>query len=287
MSEQPHGQPAFLIAAPNYTHKSGGIRALYRLCHHLNTAGYSAAMTPIGGPIVDVPDWLTPVHDGPAGESIVIYPEVVAGNPLNAKKVVRWTLNNPGLLGGDTFYPDDEMIFVFNAARLPLVSQAVSKPLGPDRVLRLGLIDPAHIYPDANAARTLDCYFVHKGATLRARTPLSFEDRLQRIEDITPTMASLGDVLRRTRTLYSYDHASTILKEAAVCGCEVRVVHEYGRLIDPAACGCDYNVNWDDGFRTGYARDFNDHSFVYDFVGELETRWTMPPPDRRRSGLAR
>ena len=37
-------------------------------------------------------------------------------------------------------------------------------------------------------------------------------------------MASLGDVLRRTRTLYSYDHKSTILKEAVICGCRVLVV---------------------------------------------------------------
>ena len=46
-------------------------------------------------------------------------------------------------------------------------------------------------------------------------------------------MASLGDVLRRTRTLYSYDHKSTILKEAVICGCRVLVVHEDGRLLDP------------------------------------------------------
>ena len=55
--------PTFLIAAPNYTHKSAGVRALYRLCHHLNVAGYSAAVTPFPGVRIDnLPDWNTPAR---------------------------------------------------------------------------------------------------------------------------------------------------------------------------------------------------------------------------------
>ena len=129
-------QPNFLIAAPSYTHMSAGIRALYRLCHHLNVAGYSASVTPFpGGRIDNLPNWITPLHEGSAGDSIVVYPEIVSGNPLNAGKVVRWALNNPGLLGGDSFYADDEMVFVFNPARLSIASRAVSEPLGPSRVV--------------------------------------------------------------------------------------------------------------------------------------------------------
>ncbi len=82
-------------------------------------------MTPYAGDITSVPGWLTPVHTGPAGDSIVLYPEVVSGNPLKAAKVVRWTLNSPGLLGGDAHYADDEMVFVFNPTRLALVSRSV------------------------------------------------------------------------------------------------------------------------------------------------------------------
>jgi hypothetical protein len=269
-------QPTFLIVAPNYTHKRGGVRALYRLCHHLNAAGYSAAMRPLWEPIVDVPDWLTPVYSGPVADRIVVYPEVVSGNPLKASKVVRWTLNNPGLIAGDRLYPDDEMVFASNPERLPVVNRAVKTPLGPNRILRVALIDPAHIYPDASIEKTMDCVFVYKGAGLRARAPIPFEARLQRLEDMTPTMASLGDVLRRTRTLYSYDHATTVLKEAIICGCRVLVAHRDGRLFDPETCGCRHNVYWGDGFRTDYARQFHDSSFVENFIRELATRWAMP-----------
>src|SRR5262249_28693770 len=160
------------------------------------------------------PDWPVAVHSGPAADSIVVYPETVSGNPLKAKKVVRWTLNTPGLIGGDTFYSNEEMVFVFSPTQLSVVNKSVSIPLGPSRVLSVGLIDPAHIYPDPNIDKVFDCSFTHKGAGIRARWPLPNEANLKRIEDVTPTMASLGDVLRRTRTLYSYDHKSTILKEA-------------------------------------------------------------------------
>src|SRR3974377_2155541 len=87
----PGRQPTFLIAAPSFTHKHGGVRALYRLCYHLNAAGYSAAMVPMGEHIRVLPDWPVPVHTGPAADSIVVYAEIVCGNPLKAEKVVRWT----------------------------------------------------------------------------------------------------------------------------------------------------------------------------------------------------
>jgi hypothetical protein len=76
--------------------------------------------------------------------------------------------------------------------------------------MSVGLIDPAYIYSDPGAEKTIDCFFTHKGAGIRARWPLPNEANLQSIEEVTPTMASLGEVLRRTRTLYSYDHKSTI-----------------------------------------------------------------------------
>jgi hypothetical protein len=281
-------QPAFLIMALNYKHTSSGVRALYRLCHHLNAAGYPAALVEYTEPLTDAPGWRTPVHTGPVGDSIVIYPEIIPGNPLKAGRVVRWCLNNPGLLGGDSFYPDEEMVFVFNPNRLAIASKAVSTPLGPSRVLNVALIDPAYIYPDPLVPKTLDCCFTHKGAALRARMPLPFESQLSHLEDMTPCLEALGNVLRRTRTLYSYDHATTALKEAVICGCRVLVVHEDGRTLDPETCGCAHNVYWQDGFRENYARRFHDASFVDAFMRELRTRWTIPPPEtpQTRMGIS-
>lgn len=266
--------PVFLIWAPPYTTKSSGVRALYRLCHHLNEAGYPSAM--VAERAERLPAWNLAFHKGKAGRSIVVYPEIVPGNPLRAQKVVRWALNDPGLLGGDKTYPDEEMVFVYDPQRLEAVSRAVSKPLGPRRVLWTGLIDPEVIYPDASVPKTIDCSFVYKGHTLRERFPLPEGVVIEPLEARTPDMAALGDTLRRTRTLYSYDHYSNLLREAAVSGCDLRVVGEDGVWHDPRQCSCPKNIWWYDDLMGSYARRYTDSAFTHDFVRELRTRWRVP-----------
>ena len=263
----------FLIWAPGYTHRSSGVRALYRLCHHLNACGYASAML---SPRKAQPSgWNTPRHAGPIGNSIVVYPEIVSGNPLRARRVVRWALNNPGLLGGDRRFADEEMVFVYDPQRLEIVSRATSEPLGPRRVLWVGLVDPTHIYPDPSIPRTIDCSFTYKGRALRERFPLPADSQLVPLESITPTFAALGDVLRRTRTLYSYDHYSNLLREAVICGCDVRVMGEDGVWHDPRTCSCPSNIIWHDNLAETYAGKFHDSSFVAGFIQELRTRWDV------------
>jgi hypothetical protein len=145
-------------------------------------------------------------------------------------------------------------------------------------VLFIGLVDPNYIYPAPNVEKTLDCYYTAKGQALRERHPLPNEAQLQRLEDCATSMASLGELLRRTRTLYSYNHATNVLKEAAVSGCRVLVVDQDGGLHDPEVCSCAYNIYWEEGFREGYGQRFHDSSFVRGFVGELRTRWELPGP---------
>lgn len=266
--------PTFLIQAPAYTHRSSGVRALYRLCHHLNRAGYPSAM--VAPPTKTPPHWDVPFHRGKVGDSIVVYPEVYPGNPLGARRVVRWALNNPGLLGGDSFYADEEMVFAYDPQRLAIVSQAVTKPLNQKRILWTALIDPTYIYPDPSVPRTIDCSFTHKGRALRDRFPLPADTTIVPLEELTPDMAALGDVLRRTRTLYSYDHYSNVLREGAICGCELRVMGEDGNWHDPLTCDCPNNILWYPGFRQSYAAKFEDNSFIRPFVEELCTRWDIP-----------
>ena len=68
------------------------------------------------------PDILTPVltqdiidfHFKQGLRPVVIYPEIVAGNPLGAECVIRYVLNFPGLLGGDEAYPETETVVAFS-----------------------------------------------------------------------------------------------------------------------------------------------------------------------------
>lgn len=272
----------FLIWAFPYTHRSSGIRALYRLCHHLNGRGFPAAL--VTDPGEPLPSWncfLRPVDHAVADvpRAIVVYPEVVSGNPLQADKVVRWVLNSPGLIGGDPVYPEPELVFVYDLQRLPEVNRAVTEPIGPERRLWTGLVDPSVIHPDASVPRDIDCSFTYKGAELAQHIPLPHGE-IHPLESLTHDLASLGHTLRRTRTLYSYDHYSNVLREAVVSGCDVRVPDESGRWHDPRSCDCERNIHWHPDIENAYVDHFHSSDFVMDFVDQVRTRWDVPAPDR-------
>lgn len=265
----------FLIVAPEFTHRSSGVKALYRLCHHLNKSGYFSAIIPLPGRTVKkLPDWeLFSLENIPISNEVVIYPEIISGNPYKAKRVVRWALNNPGLLGGDKFFPKDELVFAYDYQRINYISEAAGMELGSNRVLWFGLVDPMYIYPDANIRKSIDCYFVYKGHLLEHLFPLKDKLNLQRIEQITPTAESLGEVLRRTKTLYSYDHYSNILREAAICGCDIRVISNDGNWHDPQKCSCPNNIRWSHNFRNQYIADFHNSAFIDAFIDEINKHW--------------
>lgn len=269
----------FLISGFPYTHRSSGIRALYRLCHHLNVSGFPTAV--IAEPGEPLPDWNCLLYDGDVSGSVVIYPEVVAGNPLRADKVVRWVLNTPGLLGGDPTYADSELVFVYDLQRLPEVNEAISEPIGPERELWMGLVDPAVIYPDPRATRDLDCSFTYKGAELARTVLLPEPAEIQPLESLTSDLSSLGQVLRRTRTLYSYDHYSNLLREAVISGCQVRVPDESGYWHDPRNCGCERNIRWHPDIENAYIEQFHSSAFVSGFIEQVATRWTLPEADMK------
>ena len=88
----------------NFNPGSGGILACHKLIHNVELLGHKGFM---------VADHLNPKYRGTSislgdatrlakqPDTIVVYPEIVNGNPLGAPKVVRWILNSPGALAGD------------------------------------------------------------------------------------------------------------------------------------------------------------------------------------------
>lgn len=270
-------RPVFLIVAPAFTHRSAGIRALYRLCHHLNQAGYPAAILPTRRKtlLTDLPPWNVHFHLGPIGDAVVIQPEIVAGNPFKARKLVRWVLNDPGLLGGEKRFGKNEVVFVYDPAKLPVVNTVLPEPIGIERVLWVGVVDPAIIYPDADTAKIMDCYYVGKGYALQAAFPMSSRPDLRQLEELTSTASDLGNVLRKTRTLYSYDHYSNVLREAVFCGCEVRTMDSAGRWHDPRYCACPLNIRWQPDLTATYAAQFHDHRIVAPFIAALPAEWGL------------
>lgn len=270
------GEPRFLIVTPNFTHRSAGVRALFRLCHHLNCTGYPSAVIPIPGKSIDdYSPWNVFGYKGEIDNAVVIYPEIISGNPYDAEKVVRWVLNEPGLLGGEKYYADNEIVFVYDPQKINIANTAIKTPIGLERVLWVGVVDPSVIYPDDKVEKTIDCSFYNKGHYLSTQFPLDPSLGVKRIKDITPDADSLGNVLRQTRTLYSYDHYSNILREAVICGCEVRVIDSKGIWHNPEHCDCKLNIIWAPNFRQTYKKQFYDSSVVNNFISQLPSSWSI------------
>jgi O-antigen biosynthesis protein len=91
------------IDAPPYSVRSGGVRALHLLCHHLNRLGYEAfiienspqnAAAGLRNPSLN--ESITTRHRNEKRVPIVVYPEVTPGNPRGAEIVARYLLNKPG-----------------------------------------------------------------------------------------------------------------------------------------------------------------------------------------------
>jgi hypothetical protein len=269
-------KPRFLIVAPDFTHRSAGVRALYRLCHHLNQSGYLSAVIPIpGNKIKNHSPWKVFGYNGSVDGTVVIYPEIISGNPYKASKVVRWVLNDPGLLGGEKHYDDNEVVFVYDPNKIEIVNKAIKKPVGAERVLWVGVVDPDIIYPDLETEKIFDCSFTSKGHALANKFPIDPSSGIKRLEDLTPDYASLGDVLRKTSTLYSFDHYSNLLREAFICGCDVKVINEKGVWHDPTKCDCKLNIVWHPEIREIYKTQFYDSSVVDNFIAQLPSSWSV------------
>jgi hypothetical protein len=215
----------FVVVIGPYNPCHAGMRVMHRLCHLLNVVGERAEVT------TDVvnPAWNTPTATHFNAESIFIYPEVVHGNPCEARRVVRYVLNKPGVIGGDVRYGDQEMVWVYQKDFLAAAQEATSETLGEERILTLGVIEPEWFYHDRSIPKLYDCLYVGKGGATRERVHLQGEENMVRItRDFPTTRALTGKLLQGCRTLYSYDTCSALNGEALICGATVVLIHPDG-----------------------------------------------------------
>ncbi len=204
----------YIIYAPSYT-KSNGIRVLYALAEILQTQGFDVFMYALASREKSNLRFISSVTRDMRKNDIVIYPEIVPGNPLSFQNVVRYVLYFPGKLGGDSRYDAYEQIFTFDKryyANAP--------------VLTINNIDSSLFHVDPSVTKDRDCYFVYKGGKWKEVDELK---NLQQINMQEPaSRAELARLLQRTKTLYSYDHFSLLLDEAVACGCTVKLITQDG-----------------------------------------------------------
>lgn len=250
----------YYIYAPSYTHISSGVSTLHLLCHALNEFGQKAYIipdNPTSGYYCTNPALNTPLLEGEHANYyqknyIAVYPDILNGNPMGAEHVVRMLLAPRGAYGGDSLFADTDQIW----GALPSIAE---------NVLRIPVSDPDIFYP-TKQTREGQCFYSHKyemhGNQL-LETPMLCERLCGSLEQI-------ADILRGKEICYLYE-VSSILTEAALCGCPVVLMRtDYFNTIDPE-CMMG-NVCWNDGEMVKQCDDYlpEYQKFIDDFPNQLD-----------------
>lgn len=208
----------FCVWCPPYLDWSGGSIALHRLVHMIAETGHECHAVGchkndkwLGGLIAE--DKIEAFLQQNADRAVMIYPEVVHGNPYKAKNVVRWLLNDPKVTTGKIgLYPESELLFTF--------CEYYSSDYK-DRILgELGTFD-----------LRIDSY-EDKGRHIKGKTCYTIRKGYNKVHDKHPADAicirdyqeqQVGEDLIKIfddcETFISYDHNCFLSVHAALRGC--------------------------------------------------------------------
>ena len=180
----------YSILSPPYDHASAGIRALYKLKDSLIKNGCYCRINQT---------W--------DRDFIAVYPEIVWGNPLNAKHKVRWILNVPGKVGGPLSY-EDELLFTWDKSYYNLPD---------DHVLKAPLIED-FFNPYGVTKRSGGCFYIGRSIYY---DPKEVRGLTEITHEWPPTRFELAELLRRSKYFVTYDPNTLLQEEARLCGCIV------------------------------------------------------------------
>ena len=138
----------YIIVAPKYS-KSNGVRTLYRLAEELENKGYNVYVFAPKTKDVNC-KFISQVTEKMRKQAIVIYPEIIWGNPLQFNNVVRYILYYPGKLGGTKEYNKNELLVTYSKKYYSNAGE-----------MYFPCLDAKLFYKD-DTLKDLDCYFVYK-----------------------------------------------------------------------------------------------------------------------------
>ncbi len=219
-------KPTYVIMAPRYRDDSGGIMFLHGLANELVRIGERAVLWPTRWKpqsfMMDVARHLarrstyrmmpntaaTLARSGDlVRDAIIVYPEIVNGNPLNAERVVRWLMYPPRLRGTASSFGQNDLFF-----KASDFSDDITLTGGAP-LLHLFSIHPA--YKDrGNKNRYGTCYMMRKQAN---KTVLHDPERDICLDGLDHK--SIADHFNRCQRFICYDEATMYSQFAAICGC--------------------------------------------------------------------
>ena len=151
-------------------------------------------------------------------DAVVIYPEIVAGNPLNARCVIRWLLNKPGVMSGVKEFGSEDLFFYYH-------KHFNDWQLNPHEDRHLNVLElKQDIYRKINEGdRDGQCYMVRKGKN----RSLGYHDvSAFKVDDLSHE--ELAKVFNEYKYFICYDLYTMYCRYAVMCGCIPVVVPQEG-----------------------------------------------------------
>jgi hypothetical protein len=227
-----HEQNPIYVHATPYNDRSGGIRALYQLCHHLNRTGFHsfiATAEPNAPNRLDAPpltERLRLEHLESGYEPIAVYGESISFNPLHAPHVVRYLLN-----GADFFvrqapatYGAEDSLLHFDAAHVPAGRNSVD--------LYMPVVDRSIYFPDETCRQRRGFVVLTNRVDWKKH---ELPDWVRPVVAVTMHRPlghqELAELYRRSRALIVFERTVAIF-ESLCCGCPVMCIA--GRHFTPA-----------------------------------------------------
>ncbi|MGV1941483.1 hypothetical protein ACQZ5D_13475 [Agrobacterium sp. 22-211-1] len=231
-----------IVACPPFDDRSGGNIVLHYLAHRLRGVGVDAYVFPlIDEASSDMPRLLRKLHKAltmcryiwgylpfkthpalntplPSLSSlcrgIVVYPEIVSGNPLGLARVVRWILYTPRGHGvGEDFEKQipGEKVFFFQH---PFIEHIDWIPR--ENCLRLQWHRDDIFNDPGPVERTEVCRMIRKGDAMTNSLPPGAEGATMLDGKSNEEIA---EVFKRARLFYCHDPYTMYCDYAALCGC--------------------------------------------------------------------
>lgn len=220
----------YIICAPSYDENNGGAIFLHQLGKTLISFGETAEMWPmpplvpkgkrqkIAGLFQPKPEYKTldvPVFKGKTApdDAVIVYPELVLRNPLNARNIVRWILYKPGILHPYDFTENEMFFHCGEMFDVPELTGGA-----PELVMwRRNRTYKNEHRPDRKGT----AYIVKKGFA-KDRLPETEDPQAIAIDGLSH--AEINDIFNRVDTFISYDEATMYSQFAAICGCDSIIV---------------------------------------------------------------
>jgi hypothetical protein len=235
---------SFIFYVPPYNECSGGTRVLYLTALEMSKQGVKIALWQNGRPIVSdyfkikkwyfIASWFLKVRfrykEPPFGlkyakhkdlnNSKIIYYELVDGNPLAAKKIIRWILYFPFRLHGIVKYGENEKFYTF-------LLEYVHKTKWEHRSKLFNVVFPIRDeylkYKDLDdwKSRTSTCFMLRKAKKDKKWNNHDNHFKVPSdsilIDGLSHDQTSL--IFSKSKYFYCYDLYTAYAEYAAVCGC--------------------------------------------------------------------